>query len=233
MEAWQKLKLHSWWTHNRAKEGKTDSVQWMLHSLYIVLGVCGTVCMLYSGYAVLGVCCTRCMLYSVYAVLGVCCTRCMLYSVYAVLGVCCTWCKLCLGYVVLCVNSWSWNGESETNDLIMCSVMMVELGRRNRDGKSIYKQYGGNEWIWKISDNSCLIGIRRPPIRVITYWIRAHTCRLRNCQFTHTWIWLKFSLLMMTSNLLTSLWFSSSTLPSPLDTKLCNPSLSLHGTIMS
>jgi hypothetical protein len=49
---------------------------------------------LYSVYVVLGVWCTWCMLYLVYAVLGVCCTRCMVYSVYAVLGVCCTWCLL-------------------------------------------------------------------------------------------------------------------------------------------
>jgi len=50
----------------------------------------------------------------VYAVLGVCCTRCMLYSVYAVLG----------------VNSWSWHGEIERDDLTLCSAMMVELWTR-------------------------------------------------------------------------------------------------------
>ena len=60
--------------------------------------------------AVHGVCSTHCMLYSVYAVLCVCCTRCMLYSVYAVLGVCCTR-----------VNSASWHGEINSDDLTSCS----------------------------------------------------------------------------------------------------------------
>ena len=45
------------------------------------------------------------MQYSVYAVLGVCCTQCMLYSVYAVLG----------------VDSQSWHGEIERDDLTSCS----------------------------------------------------------------------------------------------------------------
>jgi hypothetical protein len=65
-------------TCNHENEGKTDNLEWML----------------YTVYAVLGVCCTGCMLYWVYAVLGVCYPRCMLYSVYAVLGVYWTWCML-------------------------------------------------------------------------------------------------------------------------------------------
>jgi len=56
--------------------------------------------MQYAVYAVPGVCSTQ-----VYAVLGVCCTPCMLYSVYAGLG----------------VNSWSWHGEIERDDLTSCS----------------------------------------------------------------------------------------------------------------
>jgi hypothetical protein len=77
--------------------------------------------------AILGVCCTRCMLYSVYAVLSVCCTRCMLYLVYAVLDVYCTRCMFYSMYVVLDVNSASWHGEIERDDLTLCSAMMVEL----------------------------------------------------------------------------------------------------------
>ena len=137
----------------------------MLNLVYAVLGVCWTRCMLYSVYAVLGVCCTRCMLYSVYAVLGVCCTRCMLYSVYAVLGVCCTRCMLYLAYAVLgvcctrrmrysaCavlgVNSWSWNGEIESDDSTSCSEVMVDLRTRKRemrgDGGNNHEKLGLNK----------------------------------------------------------------------------------------
>ena len=56
------------------------------------------------------------MLYWVYAVLSVCCTRCMLYSVYAVLG----------------VNSWSWHGEIQRDNLTLSLAMMVGLWMRKR-----------------------------------------------------------------------------------------------------
>jgi len=58
------------------------------------------------------------------AVCGVCCTCCMLYLVYAVVG----------------VNSWSWHGEIESNDLTLCSYVMVEL----RTWKREMSGYGGN-----------------------------------------------------------------------------------------
>jgi len=87
----------------------------------------------YMVYAVLSECCTWCMLYSVYAILGVCCTWWMLYSVYTVLGVCCTQCILYLVYAVLSVNSWSWHGEIERDDLTSCSLVMVELRTRKRE----------------------------------------------------------------------------------------------------
>jgi len=61
--------------------------------------------MRFAVYKVLSECCTRCMLYSVYGVLRVCCIRCMLYSVCAALG----------------VNSLSWHGETERDDLTSCS----------------------------------------------------------------------------------------------------------------
>jgi len=79
---------------------------------------------------ILGGCCTQCMLYSVYAVLGVCCTRCVLYSVYVVLGVC---------YTVLGVNSWSWHGEIERDDLTWFSTMMVELMTRKREMRTMWR----------------------------------------------------------------------------------------------
>jgi len=49
--------------------------------------------------------------------LGECCTQCMLYSVYALLG----------------VNSWSWHGEMERDDLTFCSAIMVKLCKRKRE----------------------------------------------------------------------------------------------------
>jgi len=42
---------------------------------------------------------------------------------------------LYLGYVVLGVNSLSWHGEIEKNDLILYSQMMVELWMKKRDDR--------------------------------------------------------------------------------------------------
>jgi hypothetical protein len=69
------------------------------------------------GDAVGGVYGSQCMLYSVNVELSVCCTRCMLYLVYAVLG----------------VNSESWHGEIEMDDLTSCSQLMVELRMSKRE----------------------------------------------------------------------------------------------------
>jgi len=55
------------------------------------------------------------------SILGWCSMRCMQYSVYGILGVCCTWRMLYLVYAVLSVNSWSWHGEIERDDLTLCS----------------------------------------------------------------------------------------------------------------
>jgi len=51
----------------------------------------------------------------------------ILYSVYAVLSVCCTWCMLYLVYAVLGVNSSSWHGQIERDDLTLSCAMIVEL----------------------------------------------------------------------------------------------------------
>jgi hypothetical protein len=72
------------------------------------------------------------ILYSVYAVLGVCSTRCVLYSVYGLLSVCCTRCSLVLG-----VNSESWHGEIERDDLtVFCN-----------DGRSCVRER--ERWVMK------------------------------------------------------------------------------------
>jgi len=113
-------------------------------------------CMQQSVYAAFGVCCTRCMLHSVYAALGVCCTRSMLHSVYAALGVCCTRCML-------------------------HSVLTYDDGRdvdkEERAGGWRRRQYGGYEQIWEIRRTTCLIGVKRPHIGVITHQIRTRNCR--------------------------------------------------------
>jgi hypothetical protein len=67
---------------------------------------------------------------SVDAVLGVYYTQCMVYSVYAVLGLYYTQCMLVYG-----VNSGSWHGEIERDDLTLCSAIMVEVvDVQERDG---------------------------------------------------------------------------------------------------
>ena len=118
--------------------------------------------MLYPVYGKLGVCCTWCMLYSVNAVLGVCCTWCMLYLVYAVLGVCCTQCMLYIVHAVLSVNSLSWHGEIQRDDLTLCCAMMIVLRTRMREmamkmrmmwrirADMRNQQYDLPEWVGKI-----------------------------------------------------------------------------------
>ena len=76
----------------------------------------------YLVYSVLGVCSTPGVQYSVYAVLSVCSNRWVKDLVYAVLV-----------YALLNVNSWSWHGEIERDDLTWCSSMMVELRIRKRE----------------------------------------------------------------------------------------------------
>jgi len=174
--------------------------------------------MLYSVYAVLGVCCTWCMLYLVYAVLGVCCTRCMLYSVYAELR----------------VNSWSWHGEIERDDLTLYSAMMLEWWMRKREI--------GDEMrtMWMIRADMWNHGYELPD------WVgkTAYRCNYtpdRNSYLLY-WGWYidlhtKFLAVSVSHHdfphLLSSLSFLSSTLPSPKNTKLSHRSLSLHAMMKS
>jgi len=97
-------------------------------------------------------CSTQWMLYSLSAVLGVCCTRCLLYSVSAVLG----------------VNSSSWHGGIERDDLTSCSCVMVELRTRMREMRG----YGGNHHE-KLGLRECHVQVNVPcPIQQVWVPIR-------------------------------------------------------------
>jgi len=125
-----------------------------------------------------------CMLYSVYAALGVCCTRCMLHSVYAALG----------------VNSSSWHGEIEREDLTLCSYNDGRVvDEKERDGGWRWERCGGYERTWEIRGTTCVIGFERPRIGVITRRIGTRTCRIWDGKLTRTQNSLKSQFLMMIS----------------------------------
>jgi len=115
--------------------------------------------------------CIQCMLSSVYVAFSVCCMPCLLYSVYAVHS----------------VNSWSWHGEIQRDDLTLCSAIMVELRMRKRDGGCSWEQYGGYQWIWEIRGTTCMIGFERPRIGEITHRIGTCTCLIGDGKLTCTW----------------------------------------------
>ena len=174
------------------------------------------------------------MLYLVYAVLSICCTWCMHCSVHSVLSVCCTWCMLDLVYAVFGVNSWSWHGEIEKDDLTLYSAMMVELWT--------IKWEIVNEW--RITQR-----IRVDPryeVYDMLHWVGK---TMDQCYYRPDWNsyplyvgWLsdlprKFYLVPVSHNgfrdFLSSHSFSSITPPSPKNMNLSNCSLSLQAMIKS
>jgi len=165
-----------------------------------------------------GGCCIWWMLYPMYSVLGMFGARSMLYSVYSLLG----------------VNWWSWNGGIEWDDLTLGSAIMVELWMRKRDEGWRQKWYRRYERIWEIKGSRCLTVFRRPRIGVITLRICAHTCHIMDSKIKSH---LKFSSVPFSHDVvphqLSSLSFSSWTLPSPKYTELGLPSLSAHAMFMS
>jgi len=137
-------------------------------------------------------------------------------------------------YAVLSIDSWSWHGVIQRDYLPLHSVMMVEFWKIKRDGGRIWEQYGGYEQRREIRGMTCQIGFKRPHTGVLTWQIVSHTCCIRNGKLNHTWYFLKSQFLMLLSpHLLSSFSFSFSTLPSPKNTKLCHPPLSIHAIIMS
>jgi len=162
-----------------------------------------------EGQTILGGFCTQCMLYSVYAVLSGCCTQCMLYSVYAVLS----------------VDSWSWNGERERDDLTLHSAMIEE---KERCGMTIGK-------VWRVradmsnQGTTCLIQFIRRRISVFTPRIVSSTCRISNGKLSRTRKSLNSQFLELISPILSHL---SRSLSSRKNTKLSHPYLSLHAMII-
>jgi len=160
------------------------------------------------------------MLYSVYAVLGVCCTRCMLYSVYVVLDVCCTRSQLMI---------MAWRDREGWLNFVFCNDGRV-VDEKERDGGWRWERCGGYKRIWEIRWTTCLIGLGRPRIGVITPQIGTRTCHIGDGKLTRT----RNSLCpCFTWWFAPSLFFSSSTLQSPKNTKLSHPSLSLNAMIKS
>jgi len=51
----------------------------------------------------------------------------------SIMGWCSTWCMQYSVYAVVSGNSWSWHGERERDDLILCSYVMVELRTRTNE----------------------------------------------------------------------------------------------------
>jgi len=138
-----------------------------------------------------------------------CCTQCMLYSVYAVLG----------------VSSWSCHGEIERDDLTLCSAMTVEMWMRKREmwdedendveDTSGYEESGVRlAWLGWEDLVSVLLHAGSGLILAVSGMVN----------------WLAHEIPLSPSF---SWWFVPSPLPSPKNTKLSYPSLSLHAMIKS
>jgi len=86
-------------------------------------------------------------------------------------------------YAVFCVNSWSWHGEIERDDLTLCSAMIVGLRTRMREmGMKMSTMCR----IWEIRGTAGLSGLGRPRISVITRRIGTRTCNIADGKLTDT-----------------------------------------------
>jgi len=135
-----------------------------------------------------GVCCTV-----VHAILGVCCTQCML-----VLGVCCTRCQLMI---------MTWRDREWWLIFVFCNDGRF-VDEKDRDGRWRWERCGWCERIWDIWGTTCLIGLGRPRISVITSWIGTHTCCIGDGTLTHARNCLNSYFLMMISPISSDLYLS-------------------------
>jgi len=121
------------------------------------------------------------------SIFGGCCTRCMLYLVYAVLGLCCTRCQLM-------IMPWrDWEGWL---NFVFCDGGW-DVDEKERDVGWRWERCGGYERRWDIRGTTCLIGLGRPRIGVITRRIGTCTCRIGDGKLTRTQNSLKSQFLMM------------------------------------
>jgi len=96
--------------------------------------------------------------------------------------------------------------EIERDDLTFCSAIMVELWTRKRDGGQRWEQYGGYEWICEIRGKTCLIGLSRLHLGVVTGRIGSCTCCIGNGKMTRRQNSLKSQFPMMITHLISSLF---------------------------
>jgi len=116
-----------------------------------------------------------------------CCTQCMLYSVYAVLGVCCTRCQLMI---------MPWRDREGWLNFVFCDDGW-DVDEKERDVGWRWERCGGYERIRGIRSTTCLIGLGRHRIGVITRRIGTHTCRIGDGKLSRTRNSLKSQFLMM------------------------------------
>ena len=124
----------------------------------------------------------RCTLYSVYA-----CTRCMLYSV--------------------STHDHDMERQRKMTNFVFCNDGRVG-DEKERDGGWRWEQCGGYKRIWQITATTCLIGLWRPLIGLITHWIGTHTCRIGDGTLNRTRNSLKSHFLTMISLIFPHLYLS-------------------------
>jgi len=156
-------------------------------------------------------------------ILGECCTRCMLYTVYAALGVCCTRCYLMI---------MAWRDREGGLNFVFCDDGRVvdkkerwwmKMGMIWRIRAEMRNQgYDLPDWVWKTSYR-CNYSLDRDSYLPYRGWLIDSHTQFSQVPVSHDDF----------PHLLPSLSFLSSTLPSPKNTKLSHPSLSLHAMIMS
>jgi len=107
----------------------------------------------------------------------------------AALGVCCIRCQLMI---------MTWRDRQGLLNFVFCYDGRG-VNEKERDGGWRWEWCAGYVQIWKIRGMTCLLGLGRPCIGVITCQIRTRTCWINNDQFTCTQHFLKSQFLMMIS----------------------------------
>jgi len=157
------------------------------------------------------------------SMLGGYCPRWMLYSVDAVLGRCYTQCQF---MIMACRDREGWL------NFVFCNNDWV-VHEKKRDGGWRWEQCGAYKPIWEMRGTTCLIRLGRPRVSGSRRRIGTRTGRIGDGKLTRTQNSLYSSFSWEFAPLFSSHSFSISTLPSPKNTNLSHPSLSLHAMIKS